>query len=83
MDRFSNRRHHNPHAHVIHEGAGWIKHGRILCLTHRQLCSIVHRDVLDSRQRATDGRSRNDADIAHMTDVKNTNTGTYRLVFGD
>ena len=67
------------HDHVVDECSIRIEERRVLRLAHGQLRGVVHRNVLDGGE----GLRAGEQNVAHVTDVKNTNTRADRDVLVD
>src|SRR6516162_658188 len=67
---------------IVYERPFRIKHRRVLRLADRQFGGVVHGDVLHGRESCTRGLPAVNANVTHVTHVKNADSVAYRLVFG-
>src|SRR5215469_18817272 len=67
---------------IVYERPFRIKHRRVLRLANGQFGGVVHGDVLHGRESCTGSLAAVNADVTHVTHVKNADSVAYRLVFG-
>ena len=63
--------------HVVHKRTLRVQHGRVLTLPQFQPGGVIHGDVLNGVQ----GLRAVEADVAHVTDIKDTYAGPDGQVF--